>query len=58
MKNWRTTLVGMIGAAFTAAAAHFQATGDVTNWQGYAAAATLAAIGFFSKDAGVTGTAK
>lgn len=58
MKNWKTTLAGGIAAAVTAAATHFSATGYVVNWQGYAVAAGLAAIGYFAKDAGITGPAK
>lgn len=55
MKNWKTTFAGLFAAALTAAATHFQATGDVTNWQGYAVAAGMAAIGVLAKDSNVTG---
>ena len=58
MKNWKTTLTGIVAAALTGAAAVFTSTGDTTNWQGYATAAGLAAVGWFAKDAGVTGPEK
>lgn len=58
MKNWKTTLAGCLAAAVTAAATGFTATGDTTNWQDYATAAGLAAVGYFAKDSGVTGTEK
>lgn len=49
--NWKTTLAGMVGAAVTAAAGYFTQSGDTTNWQAYATAAGLAAVGYLAKDA-------
>jgi hypothetical protein len=54
MKNWRTTLAGMIGAAVVAGLAIFQ-QGEVDP-EAIATAAAIAAIGYLAKDAGVSGT--
>lgn len=58
MKNWKTTLLGVLGAAVTAAVGYYQQTGDVVNWQAYVSAAGMAALGYFAKDAGVSGPEK
>lgn len=56
MKNWKTTLVGALGAVFSVVWPLIQ-TGQVTV-KDIAIAAGLALLGYFSKDAGVTGSAK
>lgn len=54
-KNRKTTLAGIFGGALTAAATYFAQTGNVTDWKGYAIAASLGAIGIAAKDSNVTG---
>ena len=56
MKNWRSTLVGVIGAA-AAVVQPLVMTGQVDK-NTLVLAATVAALGFLAKDAGQTGTAK
>lgn len=56
MKNWRTTVVGIVGAVWIAAEPILQA-GQI-DWKSLATAVVVAAIGFFAKDAGVSGTTK
>jgi hypothetical protein len=46
MKNWKTTLVGLIGALAMAAANY----SGVNTWQGYVACLTPVALGFLAKD--------
>lgn len=62
MKNWRTSLVGSIAAAATAAAGVAQMTnGQFDNKQGWllmGGAVFQALLGFLAKDAGVTGPEK
>ena len=55
MKNWKTTLLGLFGGALIAAATYFGQTGNVTDWKGYAMAATIGALGVAAKDSNVTG---
>ena len=55
MKNWKTSLFGIFGAALTAAATYFGQTGNVTDWKGYAMAAAIGAVGVAAKDNNVTG---
>ena len=55
MKNWKTTFLGLFGGALTAAATYFGQTGNVTDWKGYAMAATIGALGVAAKDSNVTG---
>jgi len=54
--NWKTTLAGAGGAGITAAI-EYLTTGGLSG-KGAAVAFGLAALGWFSKDAGVSGTAK
>lgn len=56
MKNWKTTLFGALGAALTVAVPLMQ-TGGVS-LKDVAVAAAIAFIGYFAKDAGVSGTQK
>lgn len=56
MKNWRTTVLGAIAAAFVAIQPLI-ATGEV-DWKAVGIAALIALFGYLSKDAGVTGTVK
>lgn len=56
MRNWKTTLVG-VGSAVFAVVWPMVQTGNVT-LKDIAIAAGLALLGYFSKDAGVSGTAK
>jgi hypothetical protein len=56
MRNWRTTIVGVLGAVYVAVQPIIQ-TGGV-DWPALGVAAFMAAIGYFAKDAGVSGTAK
>lgn len=56
MKNWRTTAVGLVGAIWVAVEPML--TSGEIDWKQIATAAFIAALGIFSKDAGVTGTGK
>lgn len=56
MKNWKTTLIGAIGAIFTVVWPLIQ-TGGV-EIKDIGAAAVLALLGYLAKDAGVTGESK
>ena len=47
MQNWKTTILGLVGAAFTAAANY---AGQKPTWQGYVAAGVIGALGVFAKD--------
>lgn len=58
MKNWKTTLVGAISAAFVAIATYAQSGGDLADWKLYVFPALTAIWGYVQKDAGVTGIAK
>jgi len=58
MKNWRTTLLGAVGAAISAITLYTQSGGNLGDWKLYVFPALIAAFGYLSKDAGVTGTAK
>ena len=59
MKNWRTTLVGAILAALTAAKPILDAwQGGPIDWRALVISAALAVLGFLAKDAGVTGAEK
>jgi len=58
MKNWRTTLIGAITAAVSAVIVYVQSGGDLTDWKLYVIPSLLAAWGYYTKDAGVSGTAK
>jgi len=57
MVNWKTTLVGLGGAVLMVVANWLQ-TGDLTDCKTLAAALVTAAVGYFAKDAGISGTAK
>ena len=46
MKNWKTTLAGLIGALAMAAANY----SGVNTWQGYVACLVPVALGFLAKD--------
>jgi hypothetical protein len=56
MKNWKTTLAGILAAAGTAAITYFQTGGVDLKTAGYMAA--FAGLGYLAKDAGVTGVSK
>jgi len=56
MTNWKTTLIGAVGAALAAVTLYAQNGGDLSDWKLYALPALIAAFGYVSKDAGVTGT--
>jgi hypothetical protein len=56
IKNWKTTLLGAVGAALTAVTIYVQNGGDLADWKLYAIPALVAAFGYVSKDAGITGT--
>ena len=59
MKNWKTTLIGTIGAAIVAAYQLYESlNGAEVDLKALIGAATLAALGYLAKDAGVTGTQK
>jgi len=53
MKNWRTTLVGAIGAVFIAVQPIIE-TGLI-DWKAVGIAALVALFSYLAKDAGVTG---
>ena len=55
MKNWKTTLIGLAGAAVQIAVPMLQSgvsLRDITT------AVIIGLLGFFAKDAGVTGVSK
>lgn len=54
MKNWKTTILGAITAAFVAIQPLI-ATGEI-DWKAVGLAALIALFGYLAKDAGVTGT--
>lgn len=56
MRNWKTTIIGAIGAVFTVVWPYFQ-TGNV-DIKDAVSAGVLALLGYLAKDAGVTGTEK
>lgn len=56
MKNWKTTLIGAIGATVQVVLP-LLSSGTIS-FKEIATAAALALLGFFAKDAGVSGTAK
>lgn len=56
MKNWRTTIAGMIGAGATVALTYLQS--GVLDGKTLGIAAAIGALGYLSKDAGVSGTEK
>jgi hypothetical protein len=56
IKNWKTTLLGAVGAALTAVTIYAKSGGDLADWKLYVIPALIAAFGYVSKDAGVTGT--
>lgn len=59
MKNWKTTILGAIAAILVAIQPIIEAAqGGEINWVQLGFAAALAAMGYLSKDAGVTGTEK
>ena len=53
MKNWKTTILGFVGAISVAVYPIIQ-TGEI-NWKAVGAAALIAAFGYFAKDSNVTG---
>jgi hypothetical protein len=53
MKNWKTTLFGAL-LAIAVALQPLLTTGSL-DWKAIVIAALIAAIGYFAKDAGVTG---
>lgn len=53
MKNWKTTVLGVITAVIIAIAPILE-TGEV-KWQALVLAAVVAAFGYFAKDHDVTG---
>jgi hypothetical protein len=56
MKNWKTTVLGAIAAAFIAIHPLIS-TGEV-DWKAVGIAAVVALFGYLTKDAGVSGTQK
>jgi hypothetical protein len=56
MKNWRTTLAGIIGGAVSLAADMY--TGGMFTAAAFAKALVPVILGYLAKDAGVTGTAR
>ena len=56
MKNWRTTLLGIL-LAVAVAIQPYTMTG-VFEWKQMIIPALIALLGYFAKDAGVTGTGK
>jgi hypothetical protein len=57
MKNWRTTLIGIAGAIAIVVGNWLQ-TGNLTDTKTLIAAIVAACLGYFAKDAGVSGTEK
>ncbi len=57
MKNWRATLAGAAGAVVTYLVNFFQ-TGQVLDYRAMSISAAMVALGYLSKDAGVTGDRK
>lgn len=58
MKNWRTTMFGVLGAAMQGAmgAVQLGAGDNKAGWTNVALAGVWAALGYFAKDSAVTGT--
>lgn len=56
MKNWKTTLCGVVAAAATGVAASYASSDPViAKIAGVIAAIATAALGFFAKDSNITG---
>ena len=55
MKNWKTTIIGLFGAAVQIAVPMLQSGVDVKD---IVTAVIIGLLGIFAKDAGVTGVAK
>ena len=55
MKNWKTTAIGLIGAAYFAVDAYSKNGGDLTDWKLWLPAALAAAFGYLAKDFNATG---
>ena len=57
MKNWRTTAAGAVLATVTYIVNYLN-TGQAIDFKAMAIGAAMVALGYFSKDAGVTGDRK
>ena len=55
MKNWKTTAIGLVGAAVQIAVPLLQGGADIKD---VITAVIIGLLGFFAKDAGVTGVSK
>lgn len=58
MKNWKTSLIGCVGAAITAISIYQNNGGNLSDWKLYLFPVLLAIWGVVQKDAGVTGKDK
>ena len=56
MKNWKTTVIGAVTAAVTAAGTYATNGGNLGDWKLWVLPVLIAAWGVVQKDAGVTGT--
>jgi hypothetical protein len=57
MVNWKTTVAGL-GGAVAIIVGNWLQTGNLTDWKALVTAVVVAILGWFAKDAGVSGTAK
>lgn len=55
MKNWKTTTLGLIGAALTFLQTYTTNGGNLSDWKLYIFPLVVALFGYFSKDMNVTG---
>lgn len=56
MKNWKTTALGAVAAAFTAVSIYATNGGNLGDWKLWVGPALAAIWGYVQKDAGITGT--
>lgn len=55
MKNWRTTLIGVIGSVATWFGTYTQNGGNLSDWKLWVFPVIVLIAGYVSKDAKVTG---
>jgi hypothetical protein len=55
MKSWKTTIIGLVGAALTFLGTYQQNGGDLKDWKLWIFHLAIALFGVYSKDHNVTG---
>ena len=55
MKSWKTTTLGLLGAAYLAVDGYSKNGGNLTDWKLWLPVALSAAFGFLVKDFNATG---